>query len=105
MGQHEKAIEYFDKVLEFDPEEPLGFSNRSFNKFKLGDLQGAMLDIEKSIKIYPANPYVYRIRALIYIEEGKIELACKDLQEALDKGFTISYGEEVIDLQKKHCKK
>jgi len=105
LGQHAKAIEYYNKVLELQPEEPLGYSNRSFNKLKLGDLKGAMTDIQKSIKLYPANPYAYRIRALIWIEDKNIERACADLQTALDKGFTVTYGEEVIELQKKHCKK
>lgn len=105
MGQYEKALEYHDKVLEFNPDEPLGYSNRSFTKFKLGDLKGAMKDIEKSIRLYPENSYAYRIRALIYIEERKIEKACDDLQTALDKGFTVTYGEEVINLHKKYCNK
>lgn len=105
MGQHEKAIEYFNKVLEMNPDEPLGYSNRSFNKLKLGDLKGAMKDIEKSIKLYPANSYAYRIRALIYIEEKEFNKACLDLQTAIDKGFTVSYGDEVINLQKKYCNK
>ena len=104
MGQHEKAIEYFNKVLEFDPNEPLGFSNRSFNKYKLGDLKGAMKDINRSIKLYPENSYDYRIRALIYIEQEKIEKACEDLQISIDKGFVVSYGEEVVELQNEYCK-
>lgn len=103
LGQYKKAIKYFNKVLEFNPNEPLGYSNRSYNKLKLGDLKGAMTDIEKSINLYPANSYAYRIRALIYIELGKIDNACVDLQTALDKGFTLSYGKEVINLKKKYC--
>jgi len=105
LGQHEKAIEYFDKVLQFNPSEALGYSNRSFNKLKLGQIQGAMKDIDKSIKLYPENSYAYRIRALIFLEKNKFDNACKDLQIAIEKGFTLSYGEEVINLQKKHCLK
>jgi len=104
MGQHEKAIEYYNKVLEFDPNEPLGFSNRAYNRMKLGDMKGALEDINKSIRIYPANSYAYRIRALIYIGLKDYDKACPDLQTALDKGFTVTYGEEVTNLQKKYCK-
>ncbi|MFO7723406.1 MAG: tetratricopeptide repeat protein [Bacteroidales bacterium] len=104
MGQHEKAIAYFNKVLAMNPDEPLGYSNRSYNKLKTGDLKGAMSDIEKSIRLYPANSYAYRIRALIYLEEGRTDKACEDISTALSKGFTESYGDEVIQLQKKHCK-
>ncbi len=103
MGQHEKAIEYYDRVPELDPNEPLGYSNRSYNRIKIGDLKGAMKDINKSIKLYPDNSYAYRVRALIHIEEGNVEDACKDLQTALDKGFTLTYGEGVLNLQKAYC--
>jgi tetratricopeptide (TPR) repeat protein len=103
MGQHEKAIEYYDMVLSFAPDEPLGYSNRSYNRMKVGDLKGAMKDIEKSLKLYPSNPYAYKVRALIYIESEKIDKACEDLQTALDKGYTITFGNEVLDLQKQYC--
>lgn len=103
LEQHEKAIEYYNKVLEIKPDEPLGYSNRSFNRLKLGDTKGALKDIQKSIKLFPANSYAYRIRALIYIEMRKKKKACKDLQTALDKQFTLRYGDEVIRLQEKHC--
>jgi tetratricopeptide (TPR) repeat protein len=105
MGKYEKAIEYYNIVLEFNPEEPLGYSNRSYNRYKLGNLKDAMKDINKSIKLYPGNSYAYRIRALIYIEQGKFDKVCEDLEFAIKQGFTTSYGNEVIDLQKKHCNK
>lgn len=70
----------------------------------MGDLKGALADVNKSIKLYPANSYAFRNRALIYIEMNKIKKACEDLQAAIDKGFVQSYGQEVIELQKKHCK-
>jgi tetratricopeptide (TPR) repeat protein len=105
MGQYSKAIEYCNKVLEFDPNEPLGYSNRSYNLYKLGDLKGAHKDIDKSIKLYPGNSYAYRIKALIYLEEGKLEKACVNIQIALNKGFTSQYGDEVINLKNENCKK
>ncbi len=105
MGDYKEAIKYFDKVLQLKPDEALGYSNRSFNKYKLGDYVGAIKDIERSIQLYPDNSYAYRIRALIYIDEHKIELGCKDLKKALDLGFTKMYGDEVNELQKKYCNK
>jgi tetratricopeptide (TPR) repeat protein len=104
LGQYEKAIEYFNKILEMDPKEPLAFSNRSYNRYKLGDIKGAMEDINKSILIYADNSYAYRIRALIYIEMKDYDKACADLNKALDKGFTVTYGDEVNQLIKKYCK-
>lgn len=103
MGEYKTAISYFDKVLELSPNDPLGYSNRGFNKLKLGDTKGAMSDIDKSIKIYPENSYAYKIRALIFLEQGKKDKACKDLQIAVDKGYTTMYGPEVEELQKVNC--
>jgi tetratricopeptide (TPR) repeat protein len=103
MGQYDKAIEYFNKVLEMSPDEPLGYSNRSYCRLKTGDIKGAKSDIEKSLKLYPGNSYAYRIRALIYLEEGKTDKACEDFRTALNKGFTEMYGDEVLQLLKKHC--
>jgi len=71
MGDYKQAVKYYNKVLQLEPDEPLGYSNRSFNKFKSGDFVGALSDIKKSIQIYPDNSYAYRIRALIYIQENK----------------------------------
>lgn len=105
MGEYTKAIEYFDKVLTIDPDQALGYSNRAFCRYKLGDLKGAMKDINKSIKMYPANSYAFRIRGLIYLEKGEKDKACADFDEAITKGFTTSYGMEVINLQMEHCSK
>ena len=104
LGDHRQAIQYYNKVLELSPEEPLGFSNRSYSKLKLGDIKGAMEDIEKAIELYPGNSYAYRNRALIYIEVKDYKKACEDLNAAVRKGFTVSYGDEVINLIQQHCK-
>ncbi len=104
MGQHAKAIEYYNKVLEFEPDAPLGYSNRAFNKYKLGDLAGAMNDINKSISLFAANAYAYRIRALIFLQLNDTKNACKDLNFALEKGYTTTFGDEVLNLVKEHCK-
>lgn len=105
LGQYKKAIECFNKMLQFNPMDAQSYSNRSYNKFKLGLVQGAMIDINKSIQLNPASSYAYRIRALIYLKNENIKNACLDLKTAREKGFTASYGQEVINLQKKHCEK
>jgi tetratricopeptide (TPR) repeat protein len=105
MKEFKNSIQYFDKAEQLSPNEPLVFSNRSYSKLKLRDYRGAIADIEKSLRLYPQNSYAYRIRALIHIEAEDFNAACKDLQTALDYGFTKMYGDEVKELQEKHCKK
>lgn len=104
-GRHREAITYFDKIAAWHPEEPLAYSNRSYSKLKLGDLDGALSDINKSLKLYPANSYAYWVRAQIYLEQHKTGNACDDIQTALDKGYTKSYGDAVLKLQQQHCQK
>lgn len=103
MGRYEEAMSYFDKAVELNPEEPLAYNNRGYNKLKIGDVKGALKDINYSIKLYPANSYAYRNRALVYIETNKMKKACEDLQKAIELNFTRTYGNEVEELQEKHC--
>ncbi|MEL6254371.1 MAG: hypothetical protein AAFR87_20350 [Bacteroidota bacterium] len=80
------------------PYEALAFSNRSFSRLKVGDLKGAMKDVEKSLKLYSGNSYAYRNRTHIYLEMGKRDKACEDLFEAEKQGFSKIYGPEVQKL-------
>lgn len=105
LNRHEEAVDYFNQALKISPDEPLGYSNRSFSKLQLGQLNAAMKDIDKSIKLYPGNPYAYKIRALIWLKKNKTTKACEDLEIAINQGYTEMYGEEVLELQIKHCKK
>lgn len=71
----------------------------------LGDTKGALADVNKSLKLYPDNSYAFRNRALIYIAQDKLDKACEDITTALDLQYTKNYGNDVLELQKKHCQK
>lgn len=79
-------------------------SNYGFALFKIGDYKKAMVEFKKSIECYPSNSYVYRNRALLYIEQKKYDEACKDLNFAIALGFADQYGTEVDDLLNEHCR-
>lgn len=104
MGEYENAIEYFDKAAELTPDQGLIYSNRSYNKYLLGDFKGAKKDIEKGIELKADNSYAYWVRALLFIEEGKIDKACEDLGTAVRMGYTVSYGDAVEKLQEEYCR-
>lgn len=104
MGDYKTSNLYFDKALQLNPDEPLSYNNRAYNKYMLGNLAGALKDVNQSLKLYPGNSYAYRNRALIYLAQKKKDLACADLEKAVAQGFTQTYGHEVEDLQKKHCR-
>jgi tetratricopeptide (TPR) repeat protein len=86
-----------------DPKEPLAYNNRAYCKFKLGDLKGALADVNQSLALYPANSYAYRNRALIYLAQKKMKSVCEDVQEALRLGFSGMYGDEMEKLQQQYC--
>lgn len=101
--EHQQAIAYFDKALEREPDMDYAYNNRGYSKFKSGDIEGALKDVNKAIDLGPYNAYAYRNRALIYIEQGKTKKACSDIEKALEYKFTERYGDEMVQLQKKHC--
>ena len=105
MGDYQTAIQFFNKVLELDPNEPLGYSNRAYNRYKLGQLDSSLTDINLSLRLYPGNSYAYRTRSLIYLSLKDNAKACADMEEALRLGFTKMYGDEVERLKKEHCHK
>jgi tetratricopeptide (TPR) repeat protein len=105
IGKYKEALKCFDKALTIEKDEPLSLNNRGLTKFYLKDYNGALKDINQSISIYPGNAYAYKNRALVYLAQNKKDMACQDIQKALDYEFTKVSGEDVNELQKKHCKK
>lgn len=108
------AIRFLDFVIEHYNEYPVeverpiirgyAYSNRGFCNFKLGNPKKASSDFENAIKYCPQNSYVYRNRALMYIDQKKFDDACKDLNLAVAMGFTDMYGPEVDQLLTKYCR-
>ena len=52
-GDFYQALQVWNKLLEFDPENALALSNRGNIKLALGDPEGAVVDQSKSMKILP----------------------------------------------------
>jgi tetratricopeptide (TPR) repeat protein len=105
-GDYAGAIEDYNKFIELNTEGNNAFAlnNRGFAKFKMHDIEGALSDIESSIKIDSTNSMAFRNRALIYISFDSLKLACKDLTRADELGFTKTYSKEVEELIYRYCK-
>jgi tetratricopeptide (TPR) repeat protein len=111
---YEKAVKYLDFVIAKADEHPnimerkeirgYAYSNRGFCNFKLGNIKKALADFEQGIKYCPENSYVYKNRALLYIDQKKLKEACGDLTIATALGFTEMYGDEVDKLSAKYCR-
>lgn len=104
MEKYEEALKYFDFCVKNDtsPNAYL-FNNRGYIKMKMKDYEGALKDINKSLKMDSENSYAYRNRALVYIEMGNEKKACLDLKKALKLNYTMRYGDDVENLCIKYC--
>lgn len=80
------------------------YNNLGFVKYKLKRYEQALIDINKSIELYPENSYAYRNKALVYIDLKVIDKACVEIGKSIELGFSKQYGNEMQELKEKHCK-
>ncbi len=91
-------------VTDDNSQIPLIYNNRAFAKYKEGDYDNVLKDVNYSISLYQDNSFAYKNRALIYLALNKSELACNDIQKAIALKFEESYGNEILNLKEKYCK-
>lgn len=105
MEEYRKAIGALNKSIQIEPNLlPESYNNRGFAYFKLGELETAEADIDKSLEMYPQNSYAHKNKALIYLAKKDISKACASLQKALNYGYNKMYGDEVDKLMEEYCK-
>lgn len=102
------ALAYFDSTARYEDlahpvEGGLYYSNRGDLRRRMGDYAEARADLNRSIALYPANAYVYRTLALVYLAEDMLEEACRALHFAAEREFAERYGDEVDTLRAAHC--
>lgn len=102
-GQHAKAIADYDRAIKQNPNYSYAFNNRGWSKFKNGDPEGALKDINLAKKKKPFNPYIYRNLGIIALARGDKKEACAQFRRALDLNFTALHGDEVERLVREQC--
>lgn len=107
---YDKAVDDFNTIIkskrEFDQAKDLKaytLNNLGFAKFKNGDVENGLIDINTSIELYPQNSYAYKNRALILISQKQSDAACEDLNKAKQLGYKERFGNEVNELINKTC--
>jgi len=103
LGRHAEALEHYDHAEKMGGKDAYFYSNRSYSRSGVGDTKGARQDVERALKMIPTNAYAYRNLALIELKEDHKDAACTALERSIQYGFTKTYGNEVIELRKKHC--
>lgn len=79
-------------------------NNMGFVLHKLNKNEEGLKNVEKSIEIFPENSYAYRNKALILIQLKINNQACDAINKSIELGFVKQYGNEILQLQKDHCK-
>ena len=84
--KYSQAIEEYNKLLDFDPENKnfmsIILTNKALCQKKLGNNMDALKDVDKAIEYNPNYPTAYIRRALIYEEFKMFDDAKSDLAKA-----------------------
>lgn len=80
-GQLRDALEDLNHAVVTNGDHPTHFINRAYVKLKLGNIEGAVIDIDHGLRMDPKNAKGYAVRYMIRSAKGD-PLAGFDLQEA-----------------------
>ena len=80
------ALADLDQVLDKEKNEE-AYLNRGILRYKMKEYTLAIPDLQEAILLNPSCNYAYYFRALSYIESGKPDSSCIDLQKAFNSGI------------------
>jgi tetratricopeptide (TPR) repeat protein len=84
QGNQEKAIEYFSKAIEDNPEYSDAYYNRAYAQQLIGGKENQIItDYTKSLELNPNDNEAYMNRGLIYMKMGNNEKAISDYKESI----------------------
>ncbi len=91
QGDMDKAIDYYDKAIELNPQDVIAYTIRGSAKNELGNPQGAILDYNKAIELHPQNAIAYTNRGDVKQTLGDPQGAILDYDKAIE--FNPKRGE------------
>ena len=83
-GEHQKAIEEYNKAIELDPEFVKAYATRGVAYYHLGKHQRTIEDCTKAIELDPEFGRAYAIRGTGCYKLGEHQLAIKDYEKAIE---------------------
>ncbi len=81
---YQGAREVLDKVVAEAPDYPEGWNQRAFILFLQGDYEASLEDIKRVLELEPRHFGALSGQAMIYITQGRAELAQKTLRDAVN---------------------
>ena len=83
LGEYEKAIQEYDKVIQLNPAHTFAYFNRGHAYYSLGQHQRTIQDFDKVIQLNPKNEKAYSNRGYTYFRLGQYQRAIQDYDEAI----------------------
>ena len=91
--KYDKAIEYYSKALEIDPNFIDAYISLGFTYTIKGDYQQAMVYLQQAIKMNPTNSIGFRFMGRLYEEQKKYKKALEFYHKSLEiKESGWTYG-------------
>ena len=81
IGNKQKAIESYDKVLQIHPEYRFALLNRAMLKYQTGKTAEAIEDLDQQLRNDPKDNNALMSRATIYLKENQLDKAGKDISD------------------------
>lgn len=95
-----EAIKALDKSIELDDRNSYIFDRRACIKSEIKDYDGAILDYEKSLELFPFEAHNYECIADIYNKKEEKEKAYQYLEDAISKfSGNIDFQLQLYDLK------
>ena len=80
-----EIIELYTQCLEGDLDpvnRAIGYNNRGWNRYNMGDLDGAIEDYDQAISLSPESAEIYGNRAFAHHKKGNADKARADARKA-----------------------
>ena len=87
FDDYKGAIKDFDQAIKIDPEFDEGYRGRGYSRMLADDLPGALADFTELIRRQPELWRYYYLRAGIYEDQKKYDLALADLKAAMERNM------------------
>jgi tetratricopeptide (TPR) repeat protein len=83
-GDYARAVDDYSQAIKLAPNDaPFAYQNRGVSRQALGDLDGALADINEAIRGNPRMPSAYLSRSTLWRAKGDYDRAIADDDEAL----------------------
>jgi len=98
LGDHQRAIEDYDKAIKINPKKARYYLSRGKEYADLGNSVQATADCDQAIAIDPNNPDGYSGRGDVYASLGDYRRAIQDYDKALSMLSMPRYPKNIMDM-------